>query len=149
MIGTGRSDAAVADAVRAAARDVVAAVSEGAEGRSREEWLALAGACQDVVNTMTAAQDVAVAEAARMGLPLVLSDIPTFRELWSDAALFFPPREAEALTAILDELASDPAERRRLGEAAQLRSRHFTPEAQARAMLALYADLVRQPLPTR
>ncbi|WP_210530324.1 glycosyltransferase family 4 protein [Rubellimicrobium arenae] len=92
---------------------------------------------------------LAVAEAARMGLPLVLSDIPTFRELWSDAALFFPPRDAEALTALLDELACDPGERRRLGEVAQIRSRHFTPEAQGQAMLSLYTDLVRQPLPAR
>lgn len=56
---------AVADAVRAAADDVLAAVSAGPDGRSREEWLTLAGVCQAVVNTMTAAQDVAVAEAAR------------------------------------------------------------------------------------
>ncbi|TNC46879.1 glycosyltransferase family 4 protein [Rubellimicrobium rubrum] len=92
---------------------------------------------------------LAVAEAARMGLPLVLSDIPTFRELWSEAAMFFPPRDAEALAVMLDRLAADPPERRRLGEAARLRSRRFTPEAQATAMLSLYMDLVRQPLPTR
>jgi len=85
---------------------------------------------------------LAVAEAARMGLPLVLSDIPTFRELWDDVALFFPPRDAESLAVALDRLASDPHQRRRLGEAARRRSRRFTAEAQADAMLSLYEGLV-------
>ncbi|TNC71663.1 glycosyltransferase family 4 protein [Rubellimicrobium roseum] len=89
---------------------------------------------------------LAVAEAARLGLPLVLSDIPTFRELWSDAAVFVPPRDPEALAVTLDELACDPARRQDLGEAAQLRSGRFTPEAQAARMLRLYADLVRHPV---
>jgi glycosyltransferase involved in cell wall biosynthesis len=33
---------------------------------------------------------LAVLEAAQAGLPLVLSDIPTFRELWNGAARFVP-----------------------------------------------------------
>ncbi len=90
---------------------------------------------------------LAVAEAARMGLPLVLSDIPTFRELWDGAAWFVPPRSPDELARALDRLAADPAERQRLGEAARLRSRHFTAEAQAQAMLSLYEGLV--PVPAR
>jgi glycosyltransferase involved in cell wall biosynthesis len=90
---------------------------------------------------------LAVAEAARMALPLVLSDIPTFRELWSDAALFVPPRDPEALAVVLDQLACDPTERRRLGEAARARSRRFTPEAQATAMMGLYETLAGAALP--
>ena len=35
---------------------------------------------------------LAVLEAAQAGCPLVLSDIPTFRELWDGAALFVDPR---------------------------------------------------------
>jgi glycosyltransferase involved in cell wall biosynthesis len=89
---------------------------------------------------------LAVAEAARMGLPLVLSDIPTFRELWDDAALFVPPGDAPALARALNRLAADPALRRSFGEAARLRSRRFTPEAQARPMLALYESLATAPV---
>ena len=89
---------------------------------------------------------LAVAEAARMGLPLVLSDIATFRELWDGAALFFPPRDAEALARAANRLAADPAERRRLGAAARERSRRFTLEAQARAMRDVYETLARTPL---
>ena len=35
---------------------------------------------------------LAVLEAAQAGCALVLSDIPTFRELWDGAAMFVPPR---------------------------------------------------------
>jgi glycosyltransferase involved in cell wall biosynthesis len=84
---------------------------------------------------------LAVAEAARAGLPLVLSDIPTFRELWDDAALFVPPRDPGAVADALNRLAADPAERRRMGEAARRRARRFTPAAQARSMLSLYKEL--------
>jgi glycosyltransferase involved in cell wall biosynthesis len=90
---------------------------------------------------------LAVAEAARAGRPLVLSDIPTFRELWEGAALFVPPRDPEALAAALNRLAADPAERQRLGDAARARSRRFTPEAQAGAMLDLYETLAGATLP--
>ncbi|EYD78257.1 putative glycosyltransferase protein [Rubellimicrobium mesophilum DSM 19309] len=90
---------------------------------------------------------LAVAEAGRMGLPLVLSDIPTFRELWDNVAWFVPPGDPEELAVALDRLASDPHQRRRLGEAARLRSRRFTAEAQAQAMLSLYEGLV--PVPAR
>ncbi len=83
---------------------------------------------------------LAVAEAAGLGLPLVLSDIPTFRELWDGAALFFPPRDALALARHLDALAADPVARARLGAAARARAARFTPDAQARRMLAVYAD---------
>jgi glycosyltransferase involved in cell wall biosynthesis len=84
---------------------------------------------------------LAVAEAARLGLPLVLSDIPTFRELWDDAALFVPPRDPKALARAFNGLAADPALRRSFGEAARLRSRRYTPEVQATAMLSLYDTL--------
>lgn len=89
---------------------------------------------------------LAVLEAARTGLPLVLSDIPTFRELWDGAALLVPPRDPEALAAAIDALAADPGERLRLGQAAQARSRRFTPAAQADRMLSLYEALAGAPL---
>ena len=82
---------------------------------------------------------LSVLEAAQAGCALVLSSIPTFRELWADAALFADsPQE---IAAAVDRLAADPAERRRLAEAASDRAARFTPEATAGAMLDLYRDL--------
>lgn len=84
---------------------------------------------------------LAALDAARLGRPLVLSDIPTHREIWDGAAEFFDPRDAPALAALLDRLAAAPRERRRLGAAAQARSADFTPDRQAQEMLGLYRRL--------
>ena len=59
------TEQALGDAVAAAAGVVVAALTTDGSDRSRDEWVSLAGACQSLVNTVTAAQDLAVAEAAR------------------------------------------------------------------------------------
>lgn len=85
---------------------------------------------------------LAVAEAARAARPLVLSDIQVFRELWSDAALYVPAGDADALSAAINRLAADPDLRRRLGQKAQARSRRFTVTAQARAMAGIYGRVL-------
>jgi glycosyltransferase involved in cell wall biosynthesis len=86
---------------------------------------------------------LAVLEAAQAGCALVLSDIPTFRELWGDAALFTSPRDACALADALNALALDHDRRAKLGEAARKRATQFTPERQARAMTGTYEDALR------
>ncbi len=77
---------------------------------------------------------LAALEAARLGRPLLLADIPVYRELWKGAARFFAPRDAGALAGALRELAQDPDARRRLGAAAQARARTYSAAAQIRAM---------------
>ncbi len=63
---TSRSgDDTLADAVRASAHGVVASLTRDASGRPRDEWLAMAADCQSLLNTVTAVQDLALAEAAR------------------------------------------------------------------------------------
>ena len=52
---------------------------------------------------------LAVLEAAQAGLALVLSDIPTFRELWDGAALFAPPGDDAAWLSALERALADPA----------------------------------------
>lgn len=82
-----------------------------------------------------------VLEAAQAGCALVLSDIPTFRELWDDAAVFADPRRPDAFAEALAALFTNDAERRRLGEAARRRAERFTVEAMTDGMLNLYRDL--------
>ena len=55
----------LADAVRASAHGVVASLGKGSSGRSRGDWLDVAADCQSLINTVTAVQDLALAEAAR------------------------------------------------------------------------------------
>jgi glycosyltransferase involved in cell wall biosynthesis len=85
---------------------------------------------------------LAVAEAARAARPLVLSDIPTFRELWGDAALYVPQGDPEALAATVNCLCADPELRRTLGRMAQTRARRFTVAAQARSMAEVYGHVL-------
>ena len=47
------------------ARQLAAALAEPRGTRTRDEWLGIAGGCQSLINTLTAVQDAAIAEAAR------------------------------------------------------------------------------------
>jgi len=89
---------------------------------------------------------LAALEGARAGAALVLSDIPTYRELWSDAAIFFEPRDAKALAHAVNRLASDSGLRNEFAARALARSRRFTPDIQAGRMAELYRQLVDQPM---
>lgn len=84
---------------------------------------------------------LAVLEAAQAGCQLLLSDIPTFRELWDGAARFVYPHDAEGYARAIDDLIADPALRTRLGEQARERARDYSVERMADAMLAIYRDL--------
>ena len=88
---------------------------------------------------------LAALEGARAGAPLVLANIATYRELWSEAALFFDPHDPDDLAHALDRLASDADLRTSLGASALARSRRYTPDVQARAMNEIYDTLVDQP----
>jgi glycosyltransferase involved in cell wall biosynthesis len=79
-----------------------------------------------------------VLEAAQAGCALVLSDIPTMRELWDGAALFVQCDHIEALTAGLQMLCSAPDLRAELQVAASARARCYSLDAAARKYSALY-----------
>ena len=84
---------------------------------------------------------LAVLEAAQAGRPLVLSDIPTFRELWDGAAVFVRPRDPAALRAALRALLDAADRRRALGEAAAAAARRYTVEAMAARMVDVYRTI--------
>jgi glycosyltransferase involved in cell wall biosynthesis len=84
---------------------------------------------------------LSVLEAAQAGCALVLSDIPTFRELWEGAALFVAPQDAEGFSRVVDRLADDPARRLSLGIAARRRARRYSVRAMAEQTVALYRKL--------
>lgn len=108
---------------------------------------------QDALNWMGAAAvfvspsryepfGLAPLEAARTGAALVLADIPTYRELWGDAAVFFAPGSSGELAEAVNALSRDRGRRDALGARARLRSMTFSTEAQAIVMEAIYRDLL-------
>ena len=82
---------------------------------------------------------LAVLEAAQTGAPLVLADIPTFRELWSGAALFVPPTDAGAWADTLSGLLTDESRRARLGRAARHRAARYTIKAMIDKIVPFHA----------
>jgi glycosyltransferase involved in cell wall biosynthesis len=84
-----------------------------------------------------------VLEAALAGCALVLSDIPSLRELWHDAALFAPPDDDGALAAALTSLMTDAPLRATLARRAQRRARRYSSERMVRRYLDLYRALAR------
>lgn len=84
---------------------------------------------------------LAVLEAAQAGCALVLSDIPTFRELWEGAARFVYPHDATGFARAVDEIVADPALRTQLGDAARARAADYSVTRMTAGMLALYRAL--------
>jgi len=85
---------------------------------------------------------LAVLEAAQAGCALVLSDIPSFRELWDGAALFASPEDEAGFERAIRALLDDRDRRVALGEAARERAGRYTPAAMADGMARLCRTLV-------
>ena len=68
---------------------------------------------------------LAVLEAAQAGCALVLSDIPTFRELWDGVARFAPARDSEAFAIAIAALLADDGERASCAAAARARAQSY------------------------
>jgi glycosyltransferase involved in cell wall biosynthesis len=85
---------------------------------------------------------LAVLEAAQSGCALVLSDIPTFRELWDGSAVFVPPDDDRAIAQAIGRLADDALLRTSLGQAAVSRAQTYTVEAMSAGVVDAYRSLL-------
>ena len=85
---------------------------------------------------------LSVLEAASAGCALILSDIPVFRELWDEVAIFVDPRDEDGFTRAIGGLIGDDFERAVLGRAARERAARYTPDAMAAQMANLYRGLL-------
>jgi glycogen synthase len=81
---------------------------------------------------------LSVLEAAACGCALVLGDIPSLRENWSDAAVFVPPDDRHALRSALEQLIADPSRRDLLARRARTRAAQFTVERMADGYVDAY-----------
>jgi glycosyltransferase involved in cell wall biosynthesis len=85
---------------------------------------------------------LAVLEAAQAGCPLVLSDIPSFRELWDGAATFVTPGDEDGFVDAITRLLDQSDLRAERGRAAVARAARYTPAATATAMCGLFGQVL-------
>ncbi|MET0726054.1 MAG: glycosyltransferase family 1 protein [Leifsonia sp.] len=94
---------------------------------------------------VTASRDegfgIPLVEAMSVGTPVVVSDIPIFREIGGDAALYFDVDSPQALVAALTRLES-PGEWERRSALALDRAATFTWASSARRLLSLLEETV-------
>src|SRR5579859_1391593 len=82
-------------------------------------------------------------EAAFSRCAIVANDIPSFREIWGDAALYFRTNDAASLAASIRMLNDDRPMRRAYAELAYTRARErFTTKRMIDDCLSLYRSLV-------
>lgn len=87
-----------------------------------------------------------VLEAAGLGTPLVVSDIPAHRAFLSeDSALFAPPMDVNAWVRCILNVLDDPDAARCRAERARQSVASLTPEAMADAYDRLYRELLESP----
>jgi glycosyltransferase involved in cell wall biosynthesis len=86
---------------------------------------------------------LSILEAAMSACALVVSDIPTLREIWADAAAFVHPDDAEGFRRAITALTSSPAKLKEMSGRALARSRRYRPGAMAKAYLRTYEAALR------
>lgn len=81
-------------------------------------------------------------EAALSGCALVLSDIPTLREVWGDAAVWCDPFSERSIADAVNELIASPPLREEYAKRARERALDYSLERFGRAYLELYQSLL-------
>lgn len=88
---------------------------------------------------------LAILEAARDRCALVLSDIPSLREVWGPAAHYVSPDDPAALADVVDALLRAPARAAQLGARAHERAERYTVAAMTDGYRRLYRELADEP----
>lgn len=83
---------------------------------------------------------LAPVEAALAGCAIVANDIPPFREVWGDAAIYFARNDRDSLRATLSRLAANPE---LLGQHAHLATQRARARYLALKMISAYMHLYR------
>ena len=103
---------------------------------------AYAGALALVFPSLAEGFGLPIIEAQSMGCVPVLSNIPCFREIGGEGALFFAPGNADECSAALQELAANRVLKQRLIERAGTGLKRFDWRVSARRHLAVYESLL-------
>lgn len=81
-------------------------------------------------------------EAGLSGCALVLGDVASLREVWSDSALFVNPGDDDELASVTTVLCRDDSRRRELADRARCRAAELTPGAMAARYFASYSRVL-------
>jgi glycosyltransferase involved in cell wall biosynthesis len=108
-------------------------------GASDEEYASvLRGATALVTASLDEGFGIPLVEAMSQGIPIVVSDIPIFREIGGEAALYFPPNEPGALVTAIIRL-DQPGEWAERSRRSVIEAGRFTWADSARTLLTLIA----------
>lgn len=77
-------------------------------------------------------------EAMASGVPVIASDLPVFREVCQDAALYFAPHDISALSDYLSRMLRDSEMRNSLSRLGQDRARSFSWDESARKLEEIF-----------
>lgn len=103
----------------------------------------LAGATALVHASQAEGFGIPLIEAMRLGTPVVVSDIPIFREIGGDAALYFAPGDADDLVRALGDLESDDIWQEHSARSVE-RAAHYTWAGSAATLLELMRQTVAE-----
>lgn len=141
LVGSERSPAgAVASAQ--SARHLPRLQMKGPQSEAELNQL-LSRACMYIATSRYEPFGLALLEAALSQCPIVANDIPTFREVWGDDAIYFNQNDSTNMLLRIQELASNGSRRSEYGRRALERAREqFNSERMAEGYLKLYRSLV-------
>lgn len=91
-----------------------------------------------VETTVAAGFGMPAVEAMSMGIPVISSDIPVFREILDDAALFYEAGNPSALAAVLNRAISRPEELEALSTLGPARASRYSWSRTARETLDVF-----------
>jgi glycosyltransferase involved in cell wall biosynthesis len=80
-------------------------------------------------------------EAMASGTPVIASDLPVFREVCQDAALYFPPHDIGMLSGYLSNVQRDKDLQDSLSRRGQERARSFSWDESARRLTEIFDEL--------
>jgi glycosyltransferase involved in cell wall biosynthesis len=145
IVGTEQTVAVPRNAIRADVKVAVAETSVSICGPQTEAQLRALYSRASIFAATARYEPLGMqaVEAALSRCAIVANDIPSFRETWGDAALYFRTNDAASLAAGIRWLNQDRAMRRAYAELAYARARErFTTKRMIEDYLQLYRSLV-------